>query len=96
MCDSTGSATLTLWGDDINMLIEGKSYQMNRLVVRSFLGKNHLSMPPSGATIEEIDDLENVIPTISCITEGEDDSEYLTNVKSPFCITQLYVHVYHN
>lgn len=65
VCDSTGSATLTLWEDDINMLIEGKSYQMNRLVVRSFLGKNHLSMPPSGATIEEINDLKNVIPTIS-------------------------------
>ena len=79
LCDSTSSATLTLWEDDINMMIEGKSYQMNRLVVRSFLGKNHLSMPPSGASIEEINDLENVIATTSSITEGEHD-EYLTNV----------------
>lgn len=60
LCDASGSATLTLWEDDVNMLTENKSYQMNRLVVRSFLGKNYLSMPPSGATIDENEDLEEV------------------------------------
>lgn len=52
---------------------------MNRLVVRSFLGKTYLSMPPSGATIEEIDDLEDVVHTSAFITEDEGE-EYLTNV----------------
>ena len=70
LCDSTASATITLWEDDANMLIEGKSYQMNRVIVRFFLGKSHLSMPPSGATVEEIDDLENVVATSASITEN--------------------------
>ena len=79
LSDSTGSAMLTLWEDDINMLIEGKSYQTNRLVVKCFLGKTHLSMPPTGATIEEIDDLENVIQTASSLND-DNDEEYLQNV----------------
>ena len=76
LCDSTGSATLALWESDTDMLIEGKSYQMNRLVVRSFLRKTYLSMPPSGATIE---DLQDVIHTSAPIMEDEDD-ECLANV----------------
>ena len=80
LSDSTGSAMLTLWEDDINMLIEGKSDQMNRLVVKCFLGKTHLSMPPTGATIEEIDDLENLIQTASSLND-DNDEEYLQNVK---------------
>lgn len=78
LCDSTGSATITLREGDVGMLILGKSYQLNRVIVRGFLGKYHLSMPPSGATAEEIDDLENVITTFASIT-GE-DYEHMTNV----------------
>ena len=44
----------------INMAKEAKSYQMNKLLVRSFLGEQHLSFPPIGSTIENIDDLENI------------------------------------
>ena len=81
LCDASGSATLTLWEDDVNMLTENKSYQMNQLVVRSFLGKNHLSMPPSGATIDEIEDLEEVkTPSTSSIAEESDDPEHLSGV----------------
>ena len=36
-------------------------------------------MPPSGATAEEIDDLENVIATSTSITKKE-DNEHMTNV----------------
>ena len=79
LCDSTGSATITLWEGDVGMLIVGKSYQLNRVIIRRFLGQYHLSMPPSGATAEEIDDLENVIATSTSITKKE-DHELMTNV----------------
>ena len=78
LCNTTGTATLSLWEDDIHKLVEGQSYQMDRLMVRSFQGKNHLSMPPSGATIEEIDDLQGVkTPSTASVT---DEIECLSNV----------------
>ena len=79
VCDTTSSATITLWEDDVGMLIEGKSYLFNRVIIKCFLGKSHLSMPPSGATAEEINNLENVVATSASITDNEDD-EHLTNV----------------
>ena len=55
---------------------------MNRLVVRSFLGKQHLSFPPTGSTIEEIDHLENVIIPDTPLNndDDDDDDEYLVAV----------------
>ena len=78
LADSTATAMITLWETDVNMLIEGKSYQMSKLVVRSFLGKQHLSFPPTGSTLEEIDHLENVI--IPDTPLDDDDDEYLVAV----------------
>ena len=69
LCDSTGSATITLWEGDVGMLILGKSYQLNRVIVRCFLGKYHLSMSPSGATAEEIDDLQASQPAAAAYRE---------------------------
>ena len=43
IADATAKAMLTLWEGNINMVKEAKSYQVNKLVVRSFLGKQHLS-----------------------------------------------------
>jgi hypothetical protein len=61
--DATGSATLTLWENDVGSLKVGDSYQFNRVVVRTFKNKTYLSLPPSGATIEPIDDLGDVSET---------------------------------
>ena len=56
--DHTATA-ITLWEGDVDMLNIHKSYQMSKLVVRSYMGKQHLSYPPTGSTIEELDDLED-------------------------------------
>ena len=61
--DDTGSATLTMWEKDVDSLNLGESYQFNRIVVRSFKGKTNLSLPPSGASVQPIDDLSDVSET---------------------------------
>lgn len=63
--DSTGSAPLTLWQNDIGNLRLGDSYQFKQVVVRTFKGKVNLSLPPN--VIEHIDDLSDV--------PEEDDSD---------------------
>lgn len=50
---------------------------MNKLVVRSFLGKQHLSLPPTGSTIDEIDDLENVTDDNAPL---DDEEEHLAAI----------------
>lgn len=55
----TGKGSLTLWETDINILKGEKSYQLNRLLIRVFMGKYHLSLPTMGSTIDEISDVEN-------------------------------------
>ena len=61
IADSTEAALLTLWEADINTLHLGQSYQFNRIVVRKYRGKYQLSYPASGASVETIDDLEEVM-----------------------------------
>ena len=61
LADMTGKAMLK---DDINSIIEGKSYQM---FVRSF---QQLSLARSGSSVDEIDDIENDTADID-----EDDEE---------------------
>ena len=58
--DATGSTILTLWETDINSLELSKSYQLNRLMVHVYLSKYQLSYPKSGASIEPINDVEEV------------------------------------
>ena len=77
IADSTATAKLMLWESDVNMLLETKSYQMRKLVVRSYLQKNYLSVPSTGSTIEETDYLENVIAEPE---SSSDDDEFLAAV----------------
>ena len=57
VADSTGHTTLTLWEEDIGMIVENKSYQLNRVQIHHYL---ELNFPRFGASAEEIDDLLEV------------------------------------
>ena len=61
LADKTGTANLTLWEEDINKLKIGESYQLNRVVVRFYRGKKHLSFPSRGASWTKIDDIGEVM-----------------------------------
>ena len=71
VADSTGKATVTLWEPNTNSLQETKSYQLNRLEVRTYMGKKHLSFP-STTSIDEISDIDDVI---DCTTSSDDDED---------------------
>ena len=58
--DKSAVANLTLRQGDINTLEVGQSYQFNRVVVRSYRGKRHLSYPPYGASALKIDDIGEI------------------------------------
>jgi DNA-directed RNA polymerase subunit RPC12/RpoP len=53
---------------------------MNKLRVRSYLGKKHLSVPPTGSTIEEIDNLEDVCSDPDCSSDEHDTLQTVTVV----------------
>ena len=72
IADPTNIATLTLWEENINKLTEGSSYQLTRLIVRTFRGKNYLSMPNTGSTVTSIDDVEVPDETALDIEEDQD------------------------
>ena len=77
VADSTGKATVTLWVTDVGLLKQHKSYQLNRLEIRYYQGKHHLSFP-SAASVDEISDVEDVIePTNS---DEDNDEEQLLNI----------------
>ena len=76
LADETATASLILWEDDINLLVKNKSYQMFRLAVRIYMGKKQLSVPSSGVTIDEIED----IPNVSKPEPSSDDEETCTAV----------------
>ena len=71
VADTTAKATVILWGNDVGTLEQGKSYQLNRLEIRTYLTKRHLSFP-SATSADEISDIEDVIePTPSSDEEEE-------------------------
>ena len=70
--------TLTKWETDIDTQKKGKSYQLNKMQVRSYLGKYHLSHPQTGSSIEDIQDGDSTT----------DDEEQLTLV-SVLAVQQL-------
>ena len=71
VADTTAKGTIVLWGNDIGTLKQGKSYQLNRLEIRTYLTKRHLSFP-SATSADEISDIEDVIePTTSSDEEEE-------------------------
>ena len=60
IADSTGHTTLALWEEDIDMLEELRSYQLNRVLFHMYNGNWEVSFPSFGASFEEIPDLEDV------------------------------------
>ena len=78
VADSTGKVIVTLWETDIGILKLQKSYQLNRLEIRSYQGKHHLSFP-SAASVDEISDIEDTIdPTPS--SDDDNDEEHLQGI----------------
>ena len=55
--DPTGVANLTLWESDINTLKIDQSYQLNRLIVRTYKGKRMLSLSAGVTSVIEIEDI---------------------------------------
>ena len=53
--DATGTATVTLWEDNIGLLVVSESYKLSGATVRSFKGTKYLSIPRHDFTIESID-----------------------------------------
>ena len=76
IADHTGSTTLTLWQNDINLLVQGNSYKLNRMQVHTYLSKKLLTLPLSGGTIEQIDEIQN-IELLQPIDEAEEDTQLL-------------------
>ncbi len=68
LSDSTGTARITLWQDDIGKLEAEKSYHIQNLLVRSYDGSKYLTPPKSGSTITPKDD-------IGAVEEPEDDDK---------------------
>ena len=76
VADTTGRATVTLWGTDVGLL---KQQNINwiDLEIRHYQGKPQLSFP-SVASIDEISDVEDVVePTTS---DEESDEEKLLGI----------------
>lgn len=84
IADSTGTTNLTLWESDINTVTISQSYSMKRLLVRVFNSRHYLSLPSSGAIIEQIDDI--YIPGANQTT---DSSSETTNDVSVIGILEL-------
>lgn len=76
IADATTTATLILWGKDAGVLQETKSYQLNRLEIRSYMGKKQLSFP-SMISFDEIEDLE---PIVDDSPPSSDEEETITSV----------------
>ena len=75
------------------MVKEAKSYQINKLVVRSFLGKQHLSFPPIDSTIEDIDDLESVVTEDDTPPDEEEQQLAAVTVTGIQQLESLYTYI---
>ena len=47
----TEYASVTLWESDVGKLGLGFCYQLNRFVVRIFMARKYLPLPPNGASV---------------------------------------------
>ena len=78
IADDTAKTIMTLWETNIDLLKPLKSYQLNRLIVKAYQGKNQLSFP-SVSSIDEIEDIEDVIEQFtSSEDEGDECLEAIT------------------
>ena len=71
--DTKASATVTLWGDHIGLLKLNKSYQLNRLEVRSYANKIYLSFP-STPSIDSIKDIKGAVKHVPSPEHAENES----------------------
>lgn len=57
IADASGSTVLTLWEDDIGSLIDGKLYQLSKVLVQTFKERHYLSFPSTAkaSVIEDVD-----------------------------------------
>ena len=72
IADATASTRLTLWESDIGLLEQDESYQLTKVMVRTFQGQPYLSYPFSGATAVKIKELDDV-----CEEVADDPNETL-------------------
>lgn len=75
IADQSGTATLTLWQNDINSLILSDCYSMKRLVVRVFQEKYSLSIPDTAAIITPIDNIPDVSDVLDPIQPTLENAE---------------------
>lgn len=59
IADATATASLTLWEENVDRIIEGNTYSFNNLIVKTFRDKKQLSAPRN-ATITTDDDMTDV------------------------------------
>ena len=86
--DSTGTAALTLWEDNIGQIDVGMSYRLSGVIVRSFNGKNYLSVPKDNCEISIIDDIENVKEIM--------EKEVPQNLKDAVVVGIMSLEIYNN
>ena len=60
IADATGSCTVILWEDNVDLLVKGMSYELSGMVVRNYMGKKYLSIPKDDFDVNLIDDIGEV------------------------------------
>ena len=56
IADASSAARLTMWEGDVGSMVDGKSYRLSNVVVRSYQKSKYLSLPKEGGLVVEIDD----------------------------------------
>ena len=85
--DTTGTATITLWEDNVGTLAEGESYMLSGVKVRSFKGQKYLSVPRDGFKVTPIEDISSVNTSSIDLEESMQDVQvcgvkYFTTYKA--------------
>ena len=91
--DSSGTAKLTVWQDDVDALSVGTCYIFNKVTVRTYDGLKYLTPPKAGWTYEMCDDIGIVADEPE---DGVRDKHEVSNAivagvlyvtSHPFCIS---------
>ena len=53
IADVSSAARLTMWEGDVGSMVDGKSYRLSNVVVRSYQKSKYLSLPKEGAQIDD-------------------------------------------
>ena len=71
VADSTGGIRLTLWNNDINMLEDEVSYNLENIQIRTFNNKQYLSSTRDGLKVSKIDDIKDIPTNFPYLDYGE-------------------------